>query len=359
MGEYPSLPTYDPYSERLWQVDLRSYDLTRLDLSGSMDALRYADFDSGTLWPSAERMPEGFDWQRIMETGKNPGLGIRKLHEAGITGKGVGIAIIDQTLLVDHQEYVDRIQFYEETDNITGYLLNPLMHGAAVASIAVGKTTGVAPDADLYFIADWIGDNQNNLDFTKLAGSIDRIIQVNASLPEGRKIRVISLSIGWDKSEKGFDAVEAAVQRAKDANIFVISSNLGLDYGLWFQGLGRDPLSDPDLFGSYTTGLFWEDSFYAGKSMEGRLLVPMDSRTTASPNGVDKYVFYREGGWSWSIPYIAGMYALAVQVKPDITPDEFWATALQTGTTIQVQKDGKSYDLGPILNPQALIDALK
>ena len=30
----------------------------------------------------------------------------------------------------------------------------------------------------------------------------------------------------------------------------------------------------------------------------------------------NEYVFYREGGWSWSIPYIAGVYALAAQVKP-------------------------------------------
>jgi hypothetical protein len=57
----------------------------------------------------------------------------------------------------------------------------------------------------------------------------------------------------------------------------------------------------------------------------------MDSRTTASPTGKEDYVFYRQGGWSWAIPYLAGMYTLAVQVKPDITPEEFWDTALNTG----------------------------
>jgi hypothetical protein len=85
----------------------------------------------------------------------------------------------------------------------------------------------------------------------------------------------------------------------------------------------------------------------------------MDSRTTASPTGTADYVFYRQGGWSWSIPYIAGMYALAVQVKPDITPEEFWDTALKTGKTIQLQHDGKEYEFGVILDPQALIAALK
>jgi hypothetical protein len=62
----------------------------------------------------------------------------------------------------------------------------------------------------------------------------------------------------------------------------------------------------------------------------------MDSRGTASPTGYDDYVFYRQGGWSWSIPYIAGLYALACQVKPDITPEVFWSKALETGDAVEI-----------------------
>jgi hypothetical protein len=89
------------------------------------------------------------------------------------------------------------------------------------------------------------------------------------------------------------------------------------------------------------------------------LLVPMDSRTTASPTGTEDYVFYRQGGWSWSIPYLAGMYALAVQVKPEITPEAFWETALETGRTIHIGHNGKDYEFGVILDPQALIEAIR
>lgn len=85
----------------------------------------------------------------------------------------------------------------------------------------------------------------------------------------------------------------------------------------------------------------------------------MDSRTTASPTGVEDYVFYPEGAWSWSVPYLAGMYALGIQVRPDITSDTFWDTALKTGRTIQIGHDGKDYKFGVILDPQALIEALK
>jgi subtilisin family serine protease len=152
-----SLPHYDPNSTDPWQLDLRNCDLSQLDLHDRLDDLLYASFDTRTSWPSADRMPAGFDPTHILELGKNPGLDVRSLHARGITGHGVGIAIIDQVLLVDHPEYADHLQLYEEIN------INPTweadMHGPAVASIAVGKTVGVAPEAKLYYIASQPGDS--------------------------------------------------------------------------------------------------------------------------------------------------------------------------------------------------------
>jgi hypothetical protein len=76
-------------------------------------------------------------------------------------------------------------------------------------------------------------------------------------------------------------------------------------------------------------------------------------------NPLCKYVFHRQGGWSWSIPYLAGIYALAAQVKPDIAPEEFWSTALATGRTIQIEHNGREYQFGVIADPLALIEAIK
>jgi hypothetical protein len=52
------------------------------------------------------------------------------------------------------------------------------------------------------------------------------------------------------------------------------------------------------------------------------------------------------------------MYALAAQVKPQITPQEFWKIALETGQTIEILHESQTYQLGPILDPVALIAAL-
>jgi hypothetical protein len=141
--------------------------------------------------------------------------------------------------------------------------------------------------------------------------------------------------------------------------MLVICSNVKRVHGFKFHGLGRPPLADPDDFGSYEPGLWWSQDFYTGEMPSDRLLVPMDSRTTASPTGASDYVFYRQGGWSWSIPYIAGVYALSAQVDPSITPARFWALAMETGRVIQNTHDGKTYSLGPIIDPPALIATLQ
>jgi hypothetical protein len=324
--------------------------------------LMYASYDTHTKWPSADKMPPDFDWQHILEVGKNPGLGIRELHEQGITGRGVGIAIIDQTLLVDHQEYADQLRLYEERKDIRAGWREPQMHGSATASIAVGKTVGVAPEADLYYIAttDCGAEKGEPIDFSCRAQSFRRLLEVNEQLPEDRKIRVIAFPYGWGPDSKGYDEISAVMEEVKAAGILVISSTLEEMYaGFKFHGLGRAPLADPDSFQSYEPGLFWAQQFYDGWRFSDRLLVPMDARTVAGHQSVDEYVFYRDGGWSWSIPYIAGMYALAAQAKPTITPDEFWSTALATGQTIELEYEGEMIPFGPILDPVALIAALQ
>lgn len=329
------------------QGDLRSSNLSELDLKDKFEDLIKADFDSKTKWP--EKLPDGFDPQLIMELGKNPGLGVRELHDKGITGKGIGIAIIDQGLLVDHIEYKDQLKLYEEIHCFDG---NAQMHGPAVASIAVGKTVGVAPEADLYYIAETHGvfkQGEFEWDLTWLAKSIDRIVEINRILPEGEKIRVISISLGIGGGMNGYEKALTSVEKAKQEGIYTVYVDSNP-----FKGLGREPLENADDINSYSKGKSWSSNRYPYNN--DKLLVPMDSRCTASPTGTDDYVFYREGGISWTVPYAAGLYVLACQVNPDTTPEIFWKEALSTGETVSVNNEDK---LGKIVNPAKLIEKIE
>ena len=159
-GKLEKLPVYDPEDERYWQLDVRSYDLSSLSLKDRSDDLMMSCFDSKTKW--SKDLPPSFNAKYIMELGKNPGLGIRTLHQMGITGKGVYIGLIDQGLLTQHVEYKDRLRFYEEIHCLDD---EATMHGPATASILAGKTAGVAPEATLYYIATTMHDPAENKKF--------------------------------------------------------------------------------------------------------------------------------------------------------------------------------------------------
>jgi len=146
--------------------------------------------------------------------------------------------------------------------------------------------------------------------------------------------------------------------------IFVVSTSLyeTYDYQMDFNGLGRDPMADPDQIGSYKPGQIWEFDLYTfgryTRALEG-LLVPMDARTAAAPTGVDHYAYYAQNDKTVCVPYIGGLYALACQVNPSITPGIFWEKALETGDRVTLERNGINFSLKKIVNPVRLIEAIR
>jgi subtilisin family serine protease len=297
----------------------------------------------------------------ILELGKNPGLNVRELHNRGITGKGVGVAIIDQNLLAGHEQYADRLRVYELC-RAKGKSAS--RHGTAVAGIAAGKDTGVAPGADLYFISNTFGYMAPPFfleNYKYLEECIDRILDMNTYLNDNEKIRVISISRGFSDNDHGAEELKTAVNRAKEAGVFVITVSTDITFGFNLLGLEREPTADPDKLSSYTAAQFWADNLfklpYLYEDNDNLLLVPVDSRTIAAATGETDYSYVQSGGASWAVPWLAGMYALCVQVYPEITPELFISVALETGDSITI--DGIDYKLKTVINPIRIIDKLE
>lgn len=370
--------------------DARNCDISKLDLT--LEQLLDLTIDKTTKMSDEQRAI----LDEYTEKMKNPGLGIRNLHEQGITGKGVKIAIIDQPL-GEHKEYSQNLVHHESMNCEEVGWTRASMHGAAVASIAVGKETGVAPDADLvYFSAvnitkdkselskyaailkeklasdqfsdrekEWfqeeLADTEKGVVTSNLpyAQAIERVLDMNKDLPDSEKIPVISISWGFAPDAPGYDKLQEVLQRAKDEGVFVVSTSLGETHGFNTCGANRDPQLNPDDPQSYEAGAFWKDiprSFEDTK--DSLLLAPMDHRTTADFWDDSSYRYEgNDGGMSWSTPWIAGMYVLAKQVSPDITPEEFWQKALETSNSCHNNDDGKY--VGRLLNPEKLIETLR
>jgi len=309
--------------------------LVKLDLTDQSQRLSELPFDNRTKWPAADKLPKGFAPAALLEDGKNPGLGVHKIHERGIDGRGVHIAIIDQPLLRDHLEYKDRIVEYTELE-VAGAPLE--MHGPPVTSIAVGKTCGTAPAASVHYYAvpTWKWWNEHCKPY---AATLERVIERNKAFSPAQKVRVVSLSLGAMSEWSDHALWAKAVQHAADEGILVVTCDPA-DYKI--NTLKRKSGLDADSATNYINQF--------GLSFESRLGVPAGNRSTASRTGGNDYFFWRQGGMSWTVPYLAGLAAMAFQVDPDLKPQSIPDLWMKTATKTSA---------GLVVNPSAFIEAVR
>jgi serine protease AprX len=295
----------EPYS------DVRNHNLLSLGSALTADVLRTLQLNLGTK--ADERVMKTID--RIIEEGKNPGLGVRALHARGITGAGVTVAIIDQNLPgTGHSEYKGKVTKYYDTgtgqSDYTGS-----MHGPAVLSLLVGEQAGTAPGARVFFAAapSWTG----NASFYGKA--LRWIVDENQKLPKTGKIRVVSVSAapsgqGSPFTKNGGDW-DKAVKLAASKGILV------LDCTTTHGKVGPcyyDP-SDAENVQKALPG--WPGQ--SGPAASSLLLAPTSYRSQAEAYYApgNSWQYTGRGGLSWGIPWTAGVLAMGWQVNPSLEPD--------------------------------------
>ncbi len=303
-----------------------------IDNKGGIVTLREGEYVPGDIYTytfNERTIFEGNEaiQKEIMENGKNPGLGIRDLHKQGFTGKGVSVGIIDQNLLLESPEFSDQIAAYYEFRDEYDLSISS-MHGTAVISILAGKTTGVAPEATVYYAAA----TAVTLNSAYCADGLNWMVDMNETLPDSEKIRVVSVSgapSGKDSPfEKNLELWDEAVERAQAAGILVMDCRLDPKTGFIEHGF-YDP-NDPDNIQLVRNGFAMSNFTYPTGSRY--ISVPCDFRTTVEQYRSGDY-FYRyggSGGLSWGIPYAAGVLALGWQVNPALTADEIKALLFES-----------------------------
>jgi subtilisin family serine protease len=283
--------------------------MSKLDISDRKGLPPTLTFNQKTVWPQPAYIPEGCSPEKLLSDAMNPGLGIRELHQQGITGKGVNVAIIDQPLYQDHPEFAGKIVAYHDV----GCGSESSMHGPAVASLLVGTNCGTAPGARVYYVAapSWTKDAAYQ------AEALYWIIEQNEGLSGAEKIRVVSVSAApsgpgspFDKHNKMWDS---ACRRAEEAGILVLdcTSHHGFIGPCWYDA------GDPESVARCKPGFPGRTGF---RPRPASILVPSSPRTTAEEydKGEFAYQYYGRGGLSWAIPYCAGVLALGWQLNPDL-----------------------------------------
>ena len=341
-ASYEDMPSQDFANTK----DARGLYLDKLNLTE--EQLLSLTIDSTTV--VSEEQQAILD--KAKENTMNPGLNIRSLHEQGVTGKGVRIAIIDSDIS-DNPEFKDKVisqtNFAQNKDGV--------YHGNVVSSVAVGTKCGVAPDAELAFYS------ANTL--TEYAKAIEDVITKNEEYRQKGEptISVISISCGFDADQEDFENnyanLRSIIAKAKEAEIAVITNDPREEYK-HFAGADRNPTANPNDKNSYRMDRFRRDGdWWNDKDDEVKdqtIFVPTEHRTVA-----DEYEGYRYegnfGGDSWGAPYIAGIFALAKQVKPEITYNQFYDIMQKTADKM-FNYDTGTY-AGRLINPKGIIESLQ
>jgi nicotinamidase-related amidase len=353
-------------SEKMQEYsDLRNKDLSDKDFSSLLpQILNRCYYNTETKWPAHDHLPTGFNPQILLEESKNPGLGLRELHRHGITGKGVHVAIIDQKISQpSHEDY--KVFSYSESippkkdDGVS-------MHGPAVASLLVGKSCGVAPEALLHYFAIPAGVP----DFALCAQNLREMLRYNRTVALSEKIRVVSCSFPdveyerfgqiekWNKA--GLQEWIKALEDAKNEGMVVVNG-LNNDRGLVTVNssesdsdrltfIGGGSIDNKDDFESQDMWLKFKDTPTKEKTkiMAENIMVPTDYRTCAESWVKENQYFYGGlNGMSWSIPYLAGVIALGLQKNQNLMPRQI---IQKIKKTVYIDKKGLR-----IVNPKAFI----
>lgn len=260
--------------------------------------------------------------------------GIEKVHEAGFTGKGVTVAVIDSGFF-PHPDFKDRIlDWVDFTEDKRQTPTDTVGHGTNVGGILAGngsrsggKLKGAAPDANLVGVR---------------IGTVKEAIQGLQWVIENKDrlgIKVVNMSLGQEaKQPMRQDLWAQLTQKAIDAGLVVVvaAGNEGPD-----PGTISSPGALPDAItvGAYdnhkTPGT--EDDTIARDSSRGPSPFEGATKPDVVAPGVQIFGalapgsrkdnperprigrdYYAESGTSQATPQIAGLAACLLQANPGL-----------------------------------------
>jgi len=303
---------------------------------------------------------------RALRTEGKALMNVPAVHAQGLTGAGVGVAILDTGVDYNHPELAPlggkTIALADVVDGDDDPM-DDEGHGTACAGIAAGAGGGVAPAATI--LAVKVLDSQGN-------GSSDQVIEgieaVLASVAAGNphNIRVASMSFGgydasaWPPNPGDCDELSPdflqAFQSLLDAGVVpvVAAGNGGCSNGVAWPAcvsnalvvgavfdadLGSRTYGNLNCGGTCTSASTAADVVTCFSDSGERLDVwaPADCATTPAWGGGNEFCFT---GTSAATPYVGGAAALLAGAVPGATAAELKAALRATGSDVTDSRNG-------------------
>ena len=244
---------------------------------------------------------------------------LNTVHQKGITGKGVTIAVIGGPVDTSNPA----LKGANITDKSRCTIQDSpegIRHGTDMAIILVSPISGVAPDATLYNYQAFTGSTTSNGSCDSNGGRLNTVAAlINQAVEDGAQFISISQSV----SEVSFE-LKWAITNAMTKGVIIVASagNEALQDDITALGrysgvVGVSAINSDGTFASYSNS--------ADGMVTGAFGGPY---TTYNVNTGEPATVH---GTSISTPLVAGMLALARQKWPDATANQILQLLVHTG----------------------------
>jgi len=314
-------------------------------------------------------------------------VGANHLHDEGITGQGVTVAVVDsgtnmggnigqylfrnskgqQRVAVKYDAFRGRPTYFFNDDqnghgsHVTGIIASSLKD-------AEGNYNGIAPDVYVLSVKAFDADGASS--YSKVLDSLNWIFENRYRY----KIRVVNLSLGADvQSNYWNDPINQAVMRLWDAGVVIVSSagNNGQDQGITVPGNNPYIITVGAVSDNQTPTDLSDDrvtSFSSkGPTSEGFIKPEVVAYGGQIAQKIDERFFkkalkenifgthYSEiSGTSQAAAMVTGIAALIIGNDPYITPDDVKCRIMSTARTAN---DGDKMTYSPFSQGAGLVNA--
>ena len=266
-------------------ADFRGCNLSTFDFSAFPASFSgMAEFDTSTVWPEEKKLPAGFSPEKMMKKRNFSENTVRKIRKMTKGGRGIFAGIIGRPPLLYHNEYSESIMSYRQ------HALSPLAsrESTAALSIVSGRNNGFAPDIQLYYVSPLsYGKTYGARDMFPESKALKRMLDLNAGLPEGKRIRaILMLYRDYDKAFDGMETLGKAERMAKEQKVSLFSGD------------------DLRQFADYN-------------------IIPDKFIHAASPAG-NEAMSYEKPSSEWLSAWLFGLYISALHYSPELSKEDFF-----------------------------------
>ncbi|MFF7328905.1 S8 family serine peptidase [Streptomyces sp. NPDC008150] len=251
----------------------------------------------------------------------NAQIGTSAAWEAGLTGKGVTVAVLDTGVDAGHPDLAGRVaqsrSFIdgEEVADLNGHGTHVTSTIGGTGAASDGLEKGVAPDATLA-----VGKVLSNAG----EGSESQIIAGMEWAARDVHAKIISMSLGSTEASDGTDPMAEAVNTltAETGALFVIAAgNTGAPSSIGSPGAADDALTVGAVDSADQAAYFTSAGpRYGDNALKPDISAPGVDILAARSQLVDGTGYYvSESGTSMATPHVAGVAALLAQEHPDWT----------------------------------------